>query len=108
MLTDIFNEGLKRLDDESYANPDGRGWGTSTEPKNRAGLEDLAKKQNPILGFWDPLSIVNARRMPETIVRWFAPRRQAARRVPRRPARACPGERHPLPRGTSRVPSAPT
>merc|ERR1719311_348319 len=39
MLTDIFNEGLKRLDDESYANPDGRGWGTSTEPKNRAGME---------------------------------------------------------------------
>ena len=55
MLTDIFNEGLKRLDNEDYAMPDGRGWGTSTEAKNRAGLEELAKKQNPILGFWDPL-----------------------------------------------------
>ena len=83
MLTDIFNEGLKRLDDESYANLDGRGWGTSTEPKNRYRMEDLAKQQNPILGL-DPLSIVNEETMPETIVR-RAPR--LPRCVPRRPAR---------------------
>jgi hypothetical protein len=70
MLTDIFNEGLKRLDNEDYAMPDGRGWGTSTEAKNRAGLEELAKKQNPILGFWDPLSIANDETLPETIG-WF-------------------------------------
>ena len=82
MLTDIFNEGLKRLDNEDYAMPDGRGWGTSTEAKNRAGLEELAKKQNPILGFWDPLSIANDETLPETIVR----------RAPQRPPRfACPG-----------------
>ena len=85
MLTDIFNEGLKRLDNEDYAMPDGRGWGTSTEAKNRAGLEELAKKQNPILGFWDPLNIANDETMPETIVRRAPqrPPRFASRPVPK-------------------------
>ena len=51
-------------------------------PAPTAGLESLAAEQNPILGFWDPLSIVNEETMPETIVR----------RAPQRPPRfACPG-----------------
>ena len=33
----------------------GLGWDTSTEPKNKADMVQLAKKLNPILGFWGAL-----------------------------------------------------
>jgi hypothetical protein len=41
---------------------------TSSEVSNKAGLVDLAKKLNPVVGFWDPLNI--AETSPETIG-WF-------------------------------------
>merc|ERR1719269_292855 len=48
----------------------GLGWDVSTEPKNKADMIALAKKQNPVLGFWDPLGIVSDDVAPETIG-WF-------------------------------------
>merc|ERR1719428_590808 len=48
----------------------GLGWDVSTEPKNKADMIALAKKQNPVLGFWDPLGIVGEDTAPETIG-WF-------------------------------------
>merc|ERR1712087_294446 len=48
----------------------GLGWDTSTEPKNKADMMALAKKLNPVLGFWDPLNIVKDDVSPETIG-WF-------------------------------------
>ena len=48
----------------------GMGWDTSTEPKNQADMMALAKKLNPVVGFWDPLNIVNDSVNPETIG-WF-------------------------------------
>jgi hypothetical protein len=48
----------------------GLGWDVSTEPKNMADMMALAKKQNPVLGFWDPLNIVTEETSPETIG-WF-------------------------------------
>merc|ERR1719460_3035252 len=48
----------------------GLGWDESTEPKNRADMEALAIKQNPVVGFWDPLNIVSDDVSPETIG-WF-------------------------------------
>merc|ERR1719443_2637361 len=50
--------------------PTGLGWDVSTEPKNKMDMEALAKKQNPVLGFWDPLDIVSDDVAPETIG-WF-------------------------------------
>merc|ERR1712039_221598 len=37
---------------------------------NKADMIELAKKQNPVLGFWDPLNIINDDTSPETIG-WF-------------------------------------
>jgi len=48
----------------------GLGWDTSTEPKNVADMQALAIKQNPVVGFWDPLGIVTEDTAPETIG-WF-------------------------------------
>jgi len=48
----------------------GLGWDVSTEPKNKAGMIELAKKQNPVVGYWDPLDIVSDDVAPETIG-WF-------------------------------------
>merc|ERR1719359_1014662 len=48
----------------------GLGWDVSTEPKNKADMIALAEKQNPLLGFWDPLGIVTEDTDPETIG-WF-------------------------------------
>merc|ERR1711933_140856 len=68
-----------RLDDEEggcaplgppFTEPTGIGWDVSTEPKNQADMIDLAKRLNPVVGFWDPLDIVNDQTSPETIG-WF-------------------------------------
>jgi len=48
----------------------GLGWDVSTEPKNVEDMIALAKTQNPVVGFWDPLNIVNEDTAPETIG-WF-------------------------------------
>merc|ERR1719333_1140481 len=50
--------------------PTGLGWDVSTEPKNMEDMMALAIKQNPVVGFWDPLGIVNEETAPETIG-WF-------------------------------------
>merc|ERR1719191_227649 len=68
-----------RLDDEEggcnpfgppFTQSTGLGWDVSTEPKNQADMIELAKKQNPVVGYWDPLNIVNDETAPETIG-WF-------------------------------------
>ena len=41
---------------------------TSSEVSDKAGLEELAKKLNPVVGYWDPLGVANS--SPETIG-WF-------------------------------------
>merc|ERR1712216_668654 len=41
---------------------------TSSEVSDKAGLEALAKKLNPVVGFWDPLNIAESSK--ETIG-WF-------------------------------------
>merc|ERR1719388_771231 len=43
---------------------------TTGEIKDKAGMEALANKLNPAVGFWDPLGIVTEETMPETIG-WF-------------------------------------
>jgi len=43
---------------------------TTGEISDKAGMEALAKKLNPTVGFWDPLGIVTEDTMPETIG-WF-------------------------------------
>jgi len=48
----------------------GLGWDVSTEPKNKDDMIVLAKKLNPIVGYWDPLNIVSEDVSPETIG-WF-------------------------------------
>jgi hypothetical protein len=53
-----------------FTSPTGLGWDTSTEPKNVEGMMALAIKQNPVVGFWDPLGIVTEDTAPETIG-WF-------------------------------------
>ena len=50
--------------------PTGLGWDVSTEPKNQEDMRALAIKLNPVVGFWDPLNIVNEDTAPETIG-WF-------------------------------------
>merc|ERR1739847_177186 len=50
--------------------PTGLGWDTSTEPKNQEDMVALAKRLNPVVGFWDPLGIVGDDTSPETIG-WF-------------------------------------
>merc|ERR1719484_60830 len=68
-----------RMDDEDggcdslgppFTQPTGLGWDVSTEPKNVEGMMALAVKQNPVVGFYDPLNIVNEDTAPETIG-WF-------------------------------------
>ena len=68
-----------RLEDEEggcaplgppFTTPTGIGWDVSSEPKNQADMIDLAKRLNPVVGFWDPLDIVNDDTSPETIG-WF-------------------------------------
>jgi hypothetical protein len=68
-----------RLDDEDggcasmgppFTTPTGIGWDVSTEPKNQEDMVALAKKLNPVVGFWDPLGIVSEDTAPETIG-WF-------------------------------------
>merc|ERR1719243_318362 len=70
---------MKRILDEDvgpasmgppFTEATGLGWDTSTEPKNKADMMALAKKQNPVLGFWDPLGIASDDVAPETIG-WF-------------------------------------
>merc|ERR1712039_1164694 len=41
---------------------------TSSQVSDKAGLEELAKKLNPVVGYWDPLNIGES--SPETIG-WF-------------------------------------
>merc|ERR1719486_680253 len=53
-----------------FTEPTGLGWDVSTEPKNKADMAALAKKQNPVVGYWDPLDIVSDDVSPETIG-WF-------------------------------------
>merc|ERR1719482_245795 len=53
-----------------FTQPTGLGWDVSTEPKNQEDMMALAIKQNPVVGFWDPLDIVNDDTSPETIG-WF-------------------------------------
>merc|ERR1719382_1247962 len=79
MCSRMTAENLKRIYDEDvgpasmgppFTEPTGLGWDTSTEPKNKADMIALAIKQNPVLGFWDPLNIVSDDVSPETIG-WF-------------------------------------
>merc|ERR1719271_1254825 len=53
-----------------FNTPTGLGWDVSSEPKNREDMIALANKLNPVVGFWDPLDIVNDETAPETIG-WF-------------------------------------
>ena len=76
----VWKEGLYRVfDDERgppsngppFAEPTGLGWDTSTEPKNKADMIELAKKLNPVVGFW------GARRhhtppRPSSLAKWLA------------------------------------
>jgi len=75
LLSQIWQEGLRRIDGPADApndlfDRDGRGWESSTEPKNRADMQALAMAQNPVVGFWDPLNIISDDVSPETIG-WF-------------------------------------
>ena len=53
-----------------FTEASGLGWDVSTEPKNMEDMMALAIKQNPVVGFWDPLGIVTEETAPETIG-WF-------------------------------------
>jgi len=70
LLTDIYVEGFRRLDSNAPYEEGPGDWATSTEPKNQADMIALAQKQNPVLGFWDPLNIISEDVSPETIG-WF-------------------------------------
>jgi hypothetical protein len=76
---ELANEGLYRvMSDERgpdsqgppFTTANGMGWDTSTEPKNKADMVVLASKLNPVVGFWDPLSIITEESTPETIGWW--------------------------------------
>jgi len=43
---------------------------SGSEISTKAGMEELAKKLNPVVGFWDPLGILDGDLKPET-VGWF-------------------------------------
>merc|ERR1712087_894236 len=47
--------------------PETIGWFRHAEISDKAGMVALAEKLNPVVGFWDPLNIVNEDTMPETI-----------------------------------------
>jgi hypothetical protein len=75
----LWKEGLNRVFNEDmgpasmgppFTDVTGAGWDTSTEPKNKEDMIVLAKKLNPVVGFWDPLGIVTETTSPETIG-WF-------------------------------------
>jgi len=81
MCSQMASENLRRIrmDEEEggsspfgppLTQPSGLGWDESTEPKNQADMQALAIKLNPVVGFWDPLNIVNEDTLPETIG-WF-------------------------------------
>jgi len=79
MCSRMTAENMKRIYDEDvgpasmgppFTEATGLGWDTSTEPKNKADMMALAKLQNPVLGFWDPLNIISDDVSPETIG-WF-------------------------------------
>merc|ERR1719353_629083 len=81
MCSQMAAENLKRIradEEDGGSNPTGPpftpatglGWDVSTEPKNVEDMMALAIKQNPVVGFWDPLNIVNDETSPETIG-WF-------------------------------------
>jgi len=69
---------IRKEEEEGGCNPvgppftqaTGLGWDVSTEPKNMEDMKALAMKQNPVVGFWDPLGIVTEDTAPETIG-WF-------------------------------------
>jgi hypothetical protein len=63
----IANEHHKRVP-AGLGNPEP--WVDSSEISTRAGMQDLAKKLNPIVGFYDPLEIMYPGVSPETIG-WF-------------------------------------
>jgi len=63
-------EGGSNIFGPPLTQPTGLGWDTSTEPKNKADMKALAIKQNPVVGYWDPLDIVSDDVAPETIG-WF-------------------------------------
>ena len=70
----IWKEGLNNIGlaegDSLNFWPEAAGWATTTEPKNKVDMVELAKKLNPAVGFWDPLQIVTENTQPETIG-WF-------------------------------------
>merc|ERR1719181_1114271 len=56
-----------QLQDISF---DSKPWGADSDISDKAGMEALATKLNPTVGFWDPLGIVSDEKSPETIG-WF-------------------------------------
>jgi len=42
-------------------------WDSSSEPKSQGDMMELAKKLNPVVGFWDPLELCGEDVKPETI-----------------------------------------
>merc|ERR1719451_96013 len=81
MCSQMASANLKRINMEDedggcapigppFTMPTGLGWDTSTEPKNKEDMMALAIKQNPVVGYWDPLDIVSEDVSPETIG-WF-------------------------------------
>jgi len=49
---------------------DSKPWGADSDISDKAGMQALAKKLNPTVGFYDPLGIVSDETSPETIG-WF-------------------------------------
>merc|ERR1719207_535262 len=60
-------ERVRSEEEDGGSNPVGPPF---TAPTNQADMMALAIKQNPVVGFWDPLDIVNEDTAPETIG-WF-------------------------------------